>query len=86
MANRSSTVERNDWAVSLLKLQPTDRVLEIGFGPGVAIQKMSEFVKEGLIWGIDHSEVMLRQASKRNKEAISADRVRLLLGSLEKSH
>jgi SAM-dependent methyltransferase len=82
MASRSSNVVRSNWAVSLLNLQPNDRVLEIGFGPGIAIHKMSEIVKEGLIYGIDHSDIMLKQASKRNKEAISSGRVKLLLNSV----
>jgi trans-aconitate methyltransferase len=82
MAHRPSNLERNAWAISLLNLQPSDRVLEIGFGPGVAIQKMSEIVPHGVIWGIDHSEVMFRQASKRNQQAISAGRVRLALTSV----
>ena len=82
MASRSSNVERCNWAVSLLNLQPTDRVLEIGFGPGISILKMSEIVEEGVIWGIDHSDIMLKQASKRNKEAISSERVKLLLNSV----
>jgi hypothetical protein len=37
MAHRSSNVRRSRWAVGLLDVQPTDQVLEIGFGPGVAI-------------------------------------------------
>ncbi len=82
MAHRPSNLERNAWAISLLNLQPSDRVLEIGFGPGVTIQKMSEMVPHGVIWGIDHSEVMFRQASKRNQRAISAGRVRLALTSV----
>jgi cyclopropane fatty-acyl-phospholipid synthase-like methyltransferase len=82
MAHRLSNVERNEWAISLLNLQPSDRVLEIGFGPGVTIQKMSEIAIDGVIWGIDHSEVMFRQASKRNQRAISAGRVRLVLTSV----
>jgi cyclopropane fatty-acyl-phospholipid synthase-like methyltransferase len=82
MARRSSNLERNEWAISLLNLQPSDRVLEIGFGPGVTIQKMSEILTDGVIWGIDHSEVMFRQASKRNQRAISARRVRLVLTSV----
>jgi cyclopropane fatty-acyl-phospholipid synthase-like methyltransferase len=82
MAHRSSNLERNEWAISLLNLQPSDRVLEIGFGPGVTIQKMSEIVIYGVIWGIDHSEVMFRQASKRNQRAISAGKVRLVLTSV----
>ncbi|NJK48670.1 class I SAM-dependent methyltransferase [Candidatus Gracilibacteria bacterium] len=82
MAHRSSNLERNEWAISLLNLQPSDRVLEIGFGPGVTIQKMSEIAIDGVIWGIDRSEVMFRQASKRNQRAISAGRVRLFLTSV----
>mgnify|MGYP006363941967 CR=1 FL=1 len=82
MAHRPSNLERNQWAISLLNLQPSDRVLEIGFGPGVAIQKMSEIAIHGVIWGIDYSEVMFRQASKRNQRAISAGRVRLVLTSV----
>ena len=30
MAKRSSNVERNVWGVSLLSIQPSDHVLEIG--------------------------------------------------------
>src|ERR1700677_5295381 len=37
MARRPSNRQRNRWVVSLLDAQPADRVLEIGFGPGVAI-------------------------------------------------
>ncbi len=35
LAHRSSNRRRNAWAVSLLDVQRDDRVLEIGFGPGV---------------------------------------------------
>jgi trans-aconitate methyltransferase len=82
MAHRPSNLERNEWAISLLNLKPSDRVLEIGFGPGVTIQKMSEILTHGVIWGIDHSEAMFRQASKRNQRAISVGRVRLALTSV----
>ena len=82
MAHRQSNIERSEWAVSLLDLKPTDRVLEIGFGPGVTIQMMSGIVSDGLILGLDHSAVMVRQASRRNRESISSGRVRLLHGSL----
>src|SRR3989304_8215585 len=82
LAHRPSNLERNEWAISLLNLQPSDRVLEIGFGPGVAIQKMSGFVIHGFICGIDHSEVMFKHASQRNQRAIAAGRVRLALTSV----
>jgi protein-L-isoaspartate O-methyltransferase len=82
MAHRPSNLERNEWAISLLDLQPADRVLEIGFGPGVTLQKMSEIVNHDVVWGIDHSDVMFRQASNRNQHAISAGRVKLVLTSV----
>jgi len=82
MANRSSNIERNEWGISLLNIQPSDYVLEIGFGPGVAIQKMSDIVTDGVIYGIDHSELMVKKASDRNKDAILSDKVKLKLGSV----
>lgn len=83
MSSRPSNVSRNQWTVDLLDLQPQDRVLEIGFGPGIGIQRAALLVSEGLVIGIDHSEVMLRQASKRNAAAIAQGRVELYLGTLE---
>lgn len=83
MSSRPSNVARNQWTVDLLDLQPQDNVLEIGFGPGLAIEGAALRVTEGLVTGVDHSEVMLRQASKRNADAIAAGRMQLFLGSLE---
>jgi SAM-dependent methyltransferase len=78
MAHRSSNRQRNSWVVSLLDVQPADRILEIGFGPGLAIAELSRRVgDQGRVYGIDHSEVMLRQATRRNAAAIAAGRVTL---------
>jgi len=82
MAHRPSNRTRNAWAVSLLNIQPSDRVLEIGFGPGWAIELMSRLATDGQVVGIDHSEVMLQQAEKRNAAAIEVGRVKLWLGSV----
>jgi ubiquinone/menaquinone biosynthesis C-methylase UbiE len=83
MASRSSNRRRNVWAVSLLNVERHDRVLEIGFGPGIAIQEISRIAVEGYVCGLDHSEQMLHQASRRNAAAIRAGRVDLRLGSVE---
>ena len=83
MATRGSNRERNIWAVGLLDVQPDDRVLEIGFGPGIAIQEFARRATNGLVVGVDHSEVMVRQARKRNAAAVRAGRVDLRLGSAE---
>lgn len=82
MAHRPSNRQRNAWAVSLLDIQPADHVLEIGFGPGLAIQQMSQRVTRGRVVGIDHSDVMLLQAAKRNASAIARGTVQLRLGSV----
>lgn len=84
MAHRSSNRERNLWVVSLLDVRPTDRVLEIGFGPGLAIAELARHVTAGTVFGADHSPVMVRQAARRNAAAIRAGRVRLLQASVDR--
>jgi ubiquinone/menaquinone biosynthesis C-methylase UbiE len=83
MANRPSNIERNEWTLELLALKPTDYLLEVGFGPGIAIEKASQIITSGLIAGIDHSETMLRQARARKAAAIQRGTVKLYLGSVE---
>jgi ubiquinone/menaquinone biosynthesis C-methylase UbiE len=84
MAHRPSNRQRNSWVVSMLDVQPTDRILEIGFGPGLAIVELSRRVgPAGHAYGIDHSDVMLRQATRRNAAAIRAGRVTLIRASVE---
>jgi len=75
--------EKNRWTIELLDLKEDEHVLEIGFGPGVAIQMASQRVPRGGVVGIDHSEVMLRQAMKRNKRAIEAGQVQLFLADVK---
>ncbi|MQA84629.1 MAG: methyltransferase domain-containing protein [Streptosporangiales bacterium] len=83
MAHRRSNQQRNGWAVSLLDVQPTDRVFEVGFGPGVAIAELAGRATRGQVYGIDHSEVMVQQASGRNAAAIRAHRVHLAHASVD---
>lgn len=79
MGHRSSNVRRNRWVVSLLDVQPSDRILEVGFGPGVAVAAMSRLTPNGVVYGVDHSDVMVRLASRRNAAAVRAGRVVLTL-------
>lgn len=73
--------ERNRWALSLLNIQPTDRLMEIGFGPGWAIQKASERAMDGWVAGVDRSATMVSQARLRNRHGIQAGRVELRHGT-----
>jgi ubiquinone/menaquinone biosynthesis C-methylase UbiE len=73
--------ERNAWAVSLLNVREADRVLEIGFGPGWAIERVAALATGGLVAGVDHSQAMVQLATERNATAVRAGRVALQHGS-----
>jgi SAM-dependent methyltransferase len=83
MAHRSSNRRRNAWAVSLLDVRSDDRVLEIGFGPGLAIRELSRLAAQGYVCGIDHSALMLRRARRLNAEGLERGVVDLRLGSVD---
>ena len=83
MAHRTSNRRRNAWAVSLLDVRRDDRVLELGFGPGLAIRELSRIAAEGYVCGIDHSELMLRWARRRNADGLRRGVVDLRLGSVD---
>jgi ubiquinone/menaquinone biosynthesis C-methylase UbiE len=71
------------WASDLLEVAPSDSVLEIGFGPGVVIDRLSKLAAAGNVAGIDPSPEMVEQARARNVIAIRSGRVDLHRGSVE---
>lgn len=81
MERRPSNRERNLQTLALLEIQPEDHVLEIGFGPGFALSRAAELAKRGRVLGVDHSEVMVERASRRNATAIAGGRMELRLGN-----
>jgi ubiquinone/menaquinone biosynthesis C-methylase UbiE len=71
------------WVIDLLDIQSNDRVLEVGFGPGVGIQLLARLASAGYVAGVDDSEAMVAQATARNVQAIESGRVDLRHGSVE---
>jgi ubiquinone/menaquinone biosynthesis C-methylase UbiE len=69
--------------VALLDVQAGERVLEVGFGPGVAIELLAGAASMGKVAGIDPSKEMVEQASARNAAAIGTGAVDLRQGSVE---
>ena len=65
------------WTVDLLAIDPDARVLEIGFGPGVAIQYAAERATRGHVSGIDRSEAMFKMARIRNAPELASGSVDL---------
>jgi SAM-dependent methyltransferase len=82
MAPRRRTADATPWAVSMLDVQRHDRVLELGFGPGLAIWELSRIAVEGYVCGIDHSELMLRRARQHNAHGLRRGVVDLRVGSV----
>lgn len=72
----------NTFTAGLMDVQPGDRILEIGFGPGRLIERLAAEAKAGVIAGVDPSEIMLEQATRRNQESIAEGRVQLREGTV----
>ena len=75
-------IPENEWTVQLLDVQPSDHILEIGFGPGLAIERLSHQIRDGWIAGIDYSRAMVYAARRRNAIAVKAGRVDLHNGDV----
>lgn len=75
MATRATNVQRNLWIAGLLDPAPTAQILEIGHGPGLAIEQLWPRLTTGHITGVDVSGLMTRTAGKRNRAGVEAGRV-----------
>ena len=73
----NANADLNALVKETLEIKNTDRLLEIGFGPGKLINEMAEITTEGVVEGIDFSVAMLKEASKINRHHISNGKVRL---------
>ncbi len=75
-------IPETTWTISLLDIQPDDQILELGFGAGRAIELVASQAPNGYTYGIDHSQEMVRAASRRNSRAIKNGQVILHHGDL----
>jgi SAM-dependent methyltransferase len=80
MAGMNAAAEAE--AADRLNPDPDARVLAIGFGPGVGIQRLADRLPRGQVMGIDPSAAMVAQASRRNRAAIAQGRVTLRQATL----
>jgi ubiquinone/menaquinone biosynthesis C-methylase UbiE len=69
-------------AVELLAVERGSRVLEIGFGTGALVQRLAALATSGQVAGVDLSELMVAQATRRNWQAVRAGRVDLRWGGV----
>lgn len=64
--------DRLVWAVETLAVDPTDDVLEIGCGHGVAVSLICDRLTGGKITAIDRSEGMVTMARSRNRRHVAS--------------
>ena len=83
--NRRRAAERLVWAVDVLAVGPTDRLLEIGCGPGVAVSLVCEKLDGGTITAIDRSQKMIETARKRNADHVASVVASFQTASLEEA-
>lgn len=62
-------------AVAELAPDPAAAVLSIGFGPGVGLAELVRRLPTGMAAGIDPSPSMVRQATRRNRDAVASGRL-----------
>jgi ubiquinone/menaquinone biosynthesis C-methylase UbiE len=68
--------------INILNVKNGDKVLEIGYGSGMGIQLLANTKVDCKIHGIDFSELMFNEASKRNKILIESGILHLRFGDL----
>ncbi|MCG2612967.1 class I SAM-dependent methyltransferase [Terrimonas sp. NA20] len=76
--------ERFKWVLNIIQARPSDKILEIGCGPGILTSLIAGQLKTGQISAIDRSASMIRHATNRNREFIDDGKVAIIHSSLEK--
>ena len=69
---QSRVPERVRWAVDVLDIQPSNQILEIGPGQGVAVELVCDRLVDGHIMAIDRSAIAVRRTIERNAASIAA--------------
>lgn len=68
------------WSIGLLRLEPADRILEIGCGAGQALALVAQQLAGGSVVGLDYSPTMLGSASLRNRQWLRSGQMALVRG------
>ncbi len=66
--------QRLIWAIERLDIAPTDRLLEIGCGTGLAVSLICDRLTRGTITAIDRSTAAIAVAQTRNRDHIASGR------------
>ena len=73
-----------DWIIEKMAIHPDDRILELGFGTGYGLQKISRQWPSVTLFGAEISMAMIKQSTRRNRPAIDRGRLTLLLAPAQR--
>jgi ubiquinone/menaquinone biosynthesis C-methylase UbiE len=76
---------KQDDVIGVLDVQPGQDVLEIGYGPGGLIRLLAARTEAASIRGVDPSREMRDQARRHNRKDVRSGRVRLDLGTADRT-
>ena len=68
------------WTIDQMGVRPTDHILDVGCGGGMALGLLARRATGGYVAGVDYSPEMVRQATARNREAVARGRVEVREG------
>ena len=75
--------EISEFAFKCIEVNETDRILDIGCGGGVNIEKFLKLTKNN-VDGLDYSEVSVKESIKRNQKAIISNKTEIIQADVSK--
>jgi ubiquinone/menaquinone biosynthesis C-methylase UbiE len=72
----------SQWGFNHLALKADDFVLDIGCGGGANVAKLVKRCPEGIVAGVDYSQVSVDRSTFVNRKAVAAGRCMLVRGSV----
>lgn len=75
---RVETATANNLCVEMADIAPDADVLDVGCGPGYAVQHVGERLVTGRVVGLDASHAMVKLATRRNRRLIARGRAEIV--------
>lgn len=76
--------ERLLWALEILSIEPSDRLLELGCGQGAIVAPICKRLVTGTITAVDQSEKAIQIALRNNAELVSAGKASFLVSEIRR--
>jgi SAM-dependent methyltransferase len=78
----SSHRHLTEWGLAHVTFEPRDKILDVGCGGGMTIQRLLKLATEGEVFGVDYSEASVSVARKTNATSIAAGRAHVQRASV----